>query len=75
VSLETENGQNEHLEGQQADQIVYQDLKNFEDNATAEQINERSKSQTNLSQLKSKLNELPLSERIKVLEKLKESSR
>jgi hypothetical protein len=30
--------------------------------------NEQSKSQTNLSQLKSKLNELPLSERIKVLE-------
>jgi hypothetical protein len=33
--------------------------------------NEQSKSQTNLSQLKSKLNELPLSERIKA-EKLKE---
>jgi hypothetical protein len=39
VSLETENGQNEHLD-KQADQIVYQTrLKNFEDNATtAEQI-------------------------------------
>jgi hypothetical protein len=39
VSLETENGQKRTFRGQQADQIVYQTrLKNFEDNATAEQI-------------------------------------
>jgi hypothetical protein len=72
VSLETENGQNA-FRGQQADQIVYQTrLKNFEDNATAEQINERSKSQTNLSQLKSKLND-STKRKDKSVEKLKEN--
>ncbi len=41
VSLETANGQKRTFRGQQADQIVYQSrLKNFEQNATREQINE-----------------------------------
>lgn len=39
VTLETENGQKRTFRGQRADQIVYQiKLKNFEQNATAEQI-------------------------------------
>lgn len=41
VSLETANGQKRTFRGQQADQIVYQSrLKNFEQNATREQIDE-----------------------------------
>jgi hypothetical protein len=56
--------------GQQADQIVKQDLKTLKTMQQQNKSNERSnRTQTNLSQLKSKLNELPLSERIKVLEK------
>ena len=41
VSLETANGQKRTFRGQQADQIVYQSrLKNFEQNATREKIDE-----------------------------------
>ena len=44
VSLETENGQKRTFRGQQADQIVYQTkLKNFEQNATEQQIEEASR--------------------------------